>query len=592
MRHGATSWVGLLLVVTVGCGEAPLVATDAGPADLAASDSTTDSPDLTADPSDLTVPPLDLTVQPEDMAEDPPDLQAPPPDLTAPPPDLTESPSDLTAPPPDLTASPPDLTESPSDLSAPDLAAQDATSVDLGTQDPPPVPVSPNIRIEPTLRTKLDLLFMIDNSFGTDAPTAELSRRFGILMNAFQGLAQRGIFIDLHVGVVTSDLDAGATGASTCLQSPGRIGMLQALGASAPSGCRAPVGANFAAYDFANSGASNNLPLGQNLAQTFACMAAVGSSGCGFEHPLEAVHAALRAGLPENAGFLRDDAELAVMYLTNEDDCSAPLDTDLFNLGSRTYGYPSSYRCTRYGIVCSGSPPPYGNSGGSLSNCSPGGLATGGKLFDVSRYIDLFVRPASGGGLKANPFDVTLSAIDAPEAPVQVILSDPSTPPGQPYVSCPSISEATAPACVPVLEHSCRNPQASTFFGDPAVRVNHVVRSVRSQMVTSICDADFSAAMADLGRLIDRNLGAGCVAAPLSDLANPDCAVADLTALDDGSVSARGIPRCDRAGGAFPCWRLVNSAICLGASPQGVAITVERGGLPPLPATSALAECR
>ena len=43
-------------------------------------------------------------------------------------------------------------------------------------------------------------------------------------------------------------------------------------------------------------------------------LASVGASGCGFEQHLEAVHRAL-ADNPANAGFLRDDANLAVILV-------------------------------------------------------------------------------------------------------------------------------------------------------------------------------------------------------------------------------------------------------------------------------------
>ena len=62
----------------------------------------------------------------------------------------------------------------------------------------------------------------------------------------------------------------------------------------------------------------------------FGCIAAVGSAGCGFEAPLEAVYRVLTTPAI-NPGFLRDDALLVVILMTDEDDCSAPPDTTLFD---------------------------------------------------------------------------------------------------------------------------------------------------------------------------------------------------------------------------------------------------------------------
>jgi hypothetical protein len=61
-----------------------------------------------------------------------------------------------------------------------------------------------------------------------------------------------------------------------------------------------------------------------NLGSTLACRANVGTSGPGFEMPLYAGMLALgdRVADGSNAGFLRDDALLAVVMITDEDDCS------------------------------------------------------------------------------------------------------------------------------------------------------------------------------------------------------------------------------------------------------------------------------
>jgi hypothetical protein len=61
-----------------------------------------------------------------------------------------------------------------------------------------------------------------------------------------------------------------------------------------------------------------------NVATTFKCAAAVGTGGPSIEMPLYALKLAFddRVRDGTNAGFLRDDALLAVVILTDEDDCS------------------------------------------------------------------------------------------------------------------------------------------------------------------------------------------------------------------------------------------------------------------------------
>ena len=73
----------------------------------------------------------------------------------------------------------------------------------------------------------------------------------------------------------------------------------------------------------------------------FTCIAALGEGGCGFEHTFASVLRALGAdgqgSAPfENQGFLRPDAYLAIVLVTNEDDCSATPGVPLFDTGSNT----------------------------------------------------------------------------------------------------------------------------------------------------------------------------------------------------------------------------------------------------------------
>lgn len=61
-----------------------------------------------------------------------------------------------------------------------------------------------------------------------------------------------------------------------------------------------------------------------NASSAFSCLAKAGTGGASIEMPLEATKLALvdRVADGTNAGFLREDALLAVVILTDEDDCS------------------------------------------------------------------------------------------------------------------------------------------------------------------------------------------------------------------------------------------------------------------------------
>jgi hypothetical protein len=434
-----------------------------------------------------------------------------------------------------------------------------------------------------TQGNKVDVLLMMDNSNSIEAMQNEFIQRIPVLSKIYSSLAASGSAADLHIGVVTSDYGAGATGAPGCQISPGgQQGKLQAIGAASPLTCKPPVGANFLHYNFADP-MDNNLPGGQDFETTLGCMAAVGGSGCGYEHVLESVYAALHNNLPENQGFLRDDALLMVFFLTNEDDSSAPPDTDLFDKNkSAQYGYEDSYRSTRFGIVCGGAPgtaPPYDTSNGPLMGCRPAPNVNGmgpGKEYDVSRYINFFTQPIVAGGVKNDPNQVILIALDAPSDPFEVILSNPGTAGGTPYATCQQIFEQGNPPCVPVLQHSCQNMAQPVFFGDPAVRINAVVGAAPNHAISSVCDADYTNAIENFGNLTFRFMGAGCLPYAIADPSAPNCVVEDVTMNLDGSTTiSPPLPACAHE---YPCWRLETKPNC-SSFPQSLGITVDRAGM-------------
>jgi hypothetical protein len=199
------------------------------------------------------------------------------------------------------------------------------------------------------------------------------------------------------------------------------------------------------------------------------------------------------------------------MYVTDEDDCSAPPDTDLFNKDA-PYGMEASYRCTNYGIVC-GNPPqlaPYGDSGGPLMGCrgapNTNGNVSGpppageGKLFDVNRYIDFFQ------SLKPDPRDVLLAAITAPSEPFVTVVGDPGrndpTRAGG-YADCAAGAMIGTQTCAVLLGHSC--DATAGFVGDPAVRINQVVTAVNGQ-VSSLCQQDYTPSLVAVGQAIAARL--------------------------------------------------------------------------------------
>src|SRR5262249_41604002 len=145
-------------------------------------------------------------------------------------------------------------------------------------------------------------------------------------------------------------------------------------------------------------------------------------------HQLASVLRALGAdGSPaptQNAGFLRANAYLAVVLITNEDDCSAPPDSHLYDPASRLVSDPlgpqSSYRCNEFGHLCNGQRPPRTPAGTTeLTGCVS---AEDGTLLKVS---DAAARLKA---LKADPRMVLVASIAGPPSPYVVELVAPTGP--------------------------------------------------------------------------------------------------------------------------------------------------------------------
>ncbi len=115
-----------------------------------------------------------------------------------------------------------------------------------------------------------------------------------------------------------------------------------------------------------DDGASNvDLPL----EQTLRCMLPQGVAGCGFESPLESMYLALansaNPASNTNFGFLRDEADLLVVIVSDETDCSYnPEFKDIF-ISNKVFWNdpddvaPTSSVCWRAGMACTGGPGTY-----------------------------------------------------------------------------------------------------------------------------------------------------------------------------------------------------------------------------------------
>jgi hypothetical protein len=388
----------------------------------------------------------------------------------------------------------------------------------------------------------VDILFVIDNSGSMEAEQQSLQANFPKMMQVLETLD--GGAPNMHIGVVTSDMGQHATDGN------GNAAVGGCTGAGENGVLRSATGINGNyIVDELVSGNVRNRNYTGTLGDAFASIAGVGISGCGIEQHLSAAEAALQNKVT-NAGFVRPEAKLAVIVIADEDDCSLAHN----NLFSGPVD-GMNFRCTQSGITCIDTPDL--TKPGVRTDCFPNDQSE--YLEPVDRYVD-FLK-----SLKPNwRDDVIVAGILGKNDPFEIKLNDK----GQ-----------------PILGPSCTYGGTQTAV--PALRIADLFDQFQYRVQKSICGADLSEAMVDIGVLLKRSFGDPCWEAEVTDMdpstdgLQPDCTVVDVRALPDGTYEeVAAIPQCGT--GKIPCWRLEVDAVKCSYTSTHLKLVIDRGGtLPP-----------
>jgi hypothetical protein len=458
-------------------------------------------------------------------------------------------------------------------------------------QTPTPLPqMETDFSVLVSPERNIDILFMIDNSPSMDPKQTALANNFPRLIAALELLP--GGLPDVHIGVVSSNMGAGngAMGGN-CGNGLGDRGLLwgndpndmtASVADGSPyatdpnhplkaSGCGLNANQRWI-EDIQNP--DPNTPgrirnyTNLQLADVFSCLAkAVGVAGCGQEHQLQATRVAL---IPQpsintaNNGFLRSNAYLAIVLITDEDDCSANndngLNDDMFNMVTkRDVGDTTSLRCAARGHLCNNAPIP--NYDSSANN------PTGG--FQGPAFTHLFTDcTAKAQADPAHPdysylplYDVqemidSVNWVKGAQAKQKILVSGIiGWPPGANDTNLPADLQQNAnyridkdatslpdsqknlwdymPICAIPSQKSADNNIYKAYGG---FRLKKFVDGFGDKgKVFSICNSDFSGAMKQIGDAIVQVLKPGCVDYPLIDtnsttsVTEPECVVFDRT---------------------------------------------------------------
>jgi hypothetical protein len=338
---------------------------------------------------------------------------------------------------------------------------------------------------------KVDLLLVVDDSGSMRSLQTDLP---GLLDDLVAGSdvpgAERPALTDIHVAVVSTDMGIGRTdvlsGIPGCA-GLGNDGLFISLAAADIAACD-PEPASFLAFDGDAASAVS--------VDTVACLPSLGTEGCGFEQPLEAMLKSLWPaddervefveggghGDAENAGFLRDDSLLIVMVVTDEDDCSTS-DSALFAVNQSEDELALNLRC------------PMG----------------GERLHEVERYVQALRDLREGddpmllvvlGGVPQELVDASAQAAvdwndrESIDAYYAGVLEDPAM-----QIALDPAREGESANILP----SCSKPSGSIAY--PPRRLVQVAQQMgKAGVLGSICAEDFASSMANVVRAAAENL--------------------------------------------------------------------------------------
>ncbi len=173
--------------------------------------------------------------------------------------------------------------------------------------------------------TKIDFLFVVDNSNSMAAEQALLTAALPGFITAIQ--AALPDTSDYQIGVTKTDVFGFDDAPDPDPQNPCPYALGGLLSHATPDGQKTGTGPS---CNFASG--KNFMTAGPNLAQEFACAASVGVKGNTGETQAAALLAAVGPELAApgacNEAFLRPDALLVVVMITDEDDDWSPPDAD------------------------------------------------------------------------------------------------------------------------------------------------------------------------------------------------------------------------------------------------------------------------
>ncbi|MCY1071670.1 hypothetical protein OV090_43400 [Nannocystis sp. RBIL2] len=372
----------------------------------------------------------------------------------------------------------------------------------------------------PSGTNAIDVLFVIDNSGSMADEQARLAKNIAALVNTER---------DLRIGVTTTD--AGNPRCPSAQTTPEN-------GAMATLSCIERVAKgefsfnmedfSYACTDVCDRGAFDLVPTptslepepevrpwfertggvtnladeGLSLVQALQCALPRGVNGCGFESQLESMRMALVRSMDANQpeyGFLRPEADLVVVLLTDEVDCSYnPAFKSIFQDNkifweNQDRPDATSAVCFNAGVRCEGGAPTYTACPATNHDIEgePHVADDDAVLWPVSRYTGLLadIQASKTGGARVRLLAIAGVPVGFETGDVPLVFEDDPDPADQELFGI-------GPGCV------LANPQDPDFpqVARPPVRMLEVGASLGPLEFHSICQDDYSALLATIAQ--------------------------------------------------------------------------------------------
>jgi len=299
-----------------------------------------------------------------------------------------------------------------------------------------------------------------------------------------------GKTINIQHDVIECDSSASQcpTGWACSATEPSEIGKCQAPGGDGTGQTCPGMASTWAETP---TGSGDSAVKNDELAFQVACLSSLGTNGCGFEQQLQAAAVALNKS--DQANFVREDALLAVIVVSDEEDCS------IESNGLFAVDEIQNLADGRVNIACGNNPDYLYDAKGYKDTIEQ---VKGGKVGSAVFAAIVGVPPGDGDELSEceGSGDKLQQCLDHPDMELEVIEEG----------SGSSTAFFFAPAC------DRWEGDAQVTKARPGRRYVELAQEFKNMgYMYSICRANWSPAMEDIAKLIAENLAGTCYPKPL-----------------------------------------------------------------------------